>query len=132
MSALEYLQKQRVESSKEAAQGLSHRETKTSTKGTDNLLRSKLNVQDVNESSVYTVSPVIPIVAVYSAMSPFHRVQWVLLLAGAALASFYQYKEMIEESKRSLTYSTFRKLAGGVLFSTLLFVWLLRFYFISS
>ena len=80
----------------------------------------------------YSMAVFIPIVAVYSAMSPFHRVQWVLLLAGAALASFYQYKEMIEESKRFLTYSTFRKLAGGVLFSTLLFVWLLRFYFISS
>ena len=74
----------------------------------------------------------IPIVAIYSLMSPFNRVQWVLLLGGAALSSFYQYKEMIETAKRFLTFSTYKRLSVGVLLSTLLFVLLLKFYFVAS
>ena len=37
----------------------------------------------------YSMAVFIPIVVIYTMMSPFNRVQWVLLLAGGALSSFY-------------------------------------------
>ena len=80
----------------------------------------------------YSMAPFIPIVALYTLMSPFNRVQWTLLFAAGALTSFYQHKEMIETSKRFLTYSIYQRLVAGVLLSTLLFILLVKFYFVSS
>ena len=80
----------------------------------------------------YSMAPFIPIVALYTLMSPFNRVQWMLLFCAGALTSFYQYKEMIETSKRFLTYSIYQRLVLAILISTFLFILLVKFYFVSS
>ena len=80
----------------------------------------------------YSMAPFIPIMAVYTLMSPFNRVQWMLLFCAGALTSFYQYKEMIETSKRFLTYTIYQRLVLAILISTFLFILLVKFYFVSS